>query len=41
MCSSHEEIVEQVLSHTQMKCVGNIAVLLSHYIKKKVTLEEL
>ena len=27
MCSSHQEIVKQVLSHTQMKCVGNITVL--------------
>ena len=43
MCSqsSCEEIVEQVLSHTQMKCMGNIMVLFSHCIKKKATLDEL
>ena len=29
MHSSHEEIVEQVLSHTQMKFVGNITNFLS------------
>ena len=42
MCSqsSREEIVEQVLSHTQMKCMGNIMVLFSHCINKKATLEE-
>ena len=40
MHSSHEEIVEQVLSHTQMKFVGNITVLFSHCIKKKAKVEE-
>ena len=40
MRSSNEEIVEQVLSHTQMKFVGNTTVLFSHCIKTKAKIEE-